>query len=379
MINNFANVNIDRVFDSLGIQLYARRPSIPILERGNSGALLYSTVENDGLHITVSGMTREYSGRYYCSTLKSSAIKLYLLLYFYANGNGLTDEIGYDEVSDLLGVHKKTVKAALEKLAEENYIEYYPDRYTFFCTILDYKDMYESRSIRHSGYITLNRELLDGILAISGINSLRCSILAIFKMLRNQFKSASKLPAAEIRMNEFTFNMPKYIRPYIVEKAISDTRAFFSSWKKRYDRFLFVLDKKFQAATIKQQIRAEGKDRIGKLLDGLNTLRQSVVKDFKTTGELSNDTLLKASSYQISEARLISSFNGDSVPEPKFNSDQKNDLLGLCTEYGIDIVLSAIVIYFDQYILTGIKPDNPGGLIRSIIKELISFNRELAI
>lgn len=376
MISNFANINIDKVFDALGIQLYAHRPSVPILEATRSSDYISSNVAEDGLHISISGMTREYSGKYYCTTLKSAAIKLYILLYFYTHSNGLTDEIGYNEISDLLGVHKKTVRAALKRLDQEEYIEFYPEKHTFFCRILNYKDMYEHKKIHHVGYITLNRELLNGILNVSGINSLRCSILSIFKLLRNQFKSATKLAAAEIRMNEFTFNMPKYVKPYIIEQSINEAKTFFSSCKKVYDKFIITLDHKYQASVIKQQLRKEGKEKINDYIAGINALRESALNDIQKGPGLSLETQMDALKYKINDIQLELSFDGKTIPELDFTSDQKNDLYGLCTEYNVEIILNAIGIYYNKYKLAGLKQSNPGGLIRSIIRELILLNQD---
>ena len=317
----------------------------------------------------IRGNTEVFDDGKYASTLKSSAIKLYMAMFFYCDSNGYAEELSYKELSEFIGVHQKTIKASLEALCNENYINYSKKNSRYFSTsINDYDKMYQVASSGGKGYITLSKEMLHDIVSVSGLNNLRCIIKVIFNAIYNQFKSASKLAATKITFENMRKCLPHYVKPFILREAISSVKTFFNNYSESYKEFIIVLDKKYQASALKEQLKADGKLRIPKLVDKLNILTDRINKDIDRYGEINYTTTAEL----LQEGLLLSPVTG-SIKKLDFNSSQKNDLLSLCTEYGVDLILGAIKTYYSEYIIKHIPIDNPGGLIRKIIKEFFDF------
>lgn len=367
-MNKFANININKVFDVLGIQIDKRRSMTEIFEYSKN-------IDSNSFYS--SGKKREYTGRFYSSTFKQSAVKLYLTLYFYANSHGVTEEIGYQEIADMMHINIKTVKASLSALSDKGYISVYqPTSKTFFAEILEYESMYKKGQHPSIGYITLNSDILFKIIELKGINSIRCAVTVIFRTLRNQFRSSSKTAAAEISIKNITWNLPKYIKPWIIKDALKQTKDLFDIRTGRFGRYIFILSEEYRASSIKAQIREDAKLKLNDIISKIDLIRKNTVDDIQRYGVLSTNTISEIIGTGISEEELISSYDKD-IPALNFNSSQRNDIAQICTEYNPSVVMMAVWNYFKNYCLKRIHIDNPGGLIRKIVKEYLLFGPKM--
>ena len=376
-MNSFANIYIDKVFDTLGVQLYDRRTTTEILESLPSDEALAAKLNPYSLYSRI--RSREYTGRYYAPTLKSAAIKLYITLYFYVNSKGETEEIGYDEMADLIGVDKKTIRASLDALQNKGFIEWMGNsRYSFFAWIKNYQEMYDQNRRPSVGYITLNKEILNKILSLKGINALRCTISVLFRTLRNQFKSVSKVPATELDIKTLSWNLPRYVKPGIIRESLSQAKEIFRISEGRFGKYIFLLEKEYRASEIKKQIRIKAKENIRDLITKVDQMAAAANNAISNKDELPDGWGYGMTEvpdmYELRDAYERNGEGRKGIPILEFNSDQRNDLVTLCTEYSIELVTNGILNFYRNYILKGVQLINPIGAIREIIREMITLN-----
>ena len=376
-MKNFANIPIDSIFRTLGVQLKQTK-NLEVLEieplyckncfRRLADSSACDTCPGNIHSVSVSGYTAKFDSSYN-RTLKSASIKLFILLFFYSDSNGIIDSVNIRSLSDYIGCNKKTVIASLRSLELAGYIDYEKRNSLFYdIQILNYQDMYKKAYQGGRGYVTMDKELLLDIMKIKDLNSLRCIIKLLFKASYNQIKSASKLAAAKVSFDTLKDSLPDYVKPHILRNAVSNVRAFFHSVNEDYKEFVVVLAEKYQGAVIKERLKADGKIKIPAFIKEFNEKIDRINKDIENGGNLSFESISYLSDNSIMLPPAVGKYPGLNI-----NSNVKNDLFNLCPQYGADSIIAALKIFFTEYIANHIRIENVGGLIRKILSERTEY------
>lgn len=378
-MKNFANVPIESVFKTLGIQMKQSRKTEVLEFKSFScsgcdkktliGDFVCNSCPYKPQSIKVKGYADMFDPKY-SKTLKSAAIKLYIALFFYCDSDGCGDSVSFKELADLIDVNVKTIKASLDALSKENYIIYDQENPRYFgFDIVDYREMYKKAFENGKGYVTLDQSILSDLMSVKDLNSLRCIIKIYFNASYNQYRSASKIAATKVSFAELRKSLPSYVKPFILRKAINDVGKFFENFRENYKEYVVVLGEKYQRQVIKERLKADGKVRIPDYIKKINDMISSANADVENNGAISFATNNKF----FADGLILPPVAGK-IPEIRFNSDQRNDLVNLCPEYGIENIINAIKTYFVEYILNRVKINNPGGLIRKILMEQTEYN-----
>lgn len=376
-MKHFANVPVDSVLNTLGIQL---KPShtievinfnLPYCDSCINSLIDSSACESCSYRpssVTVRGFKDSFDTKYN-RTLKSAAVKTFISLFFYADSTGCINNLDINTLADFIGCHKKTIVASLLSLEDVGYLslnKINPRLYDV--TILNYTKMYAKACNGGCGFITLDLATFTNIVNVKGLNTLRCLIKLFFNAAFNEIKSASKLAAARLSFKDLRKSLPPYVKPFILREALSQIRPFFCSVDKSYDTLIVVLDKKYQGKALKARIKEDAKSKFSDFIANFNRIIEKANAELKFSKHISLETKLN-----LEDLDIIQSPEGGLYPVMYLNSDTRNDLIDMAPEYGTDAIIDALKTLYAEYIAVYTKVTNIGGLIRKILMERTGY------
>lgn len=311
-------------------------------------------------------------------------IKLFLLLNFYANSNtGTTTLLSLNELAKRLKCHVKTIYSALRKLAANDMITYMENAETGYVNviILHLQDMYKRRGEGGKGYITFNTELLETLLSAKDINVLRAMLISLLETSTRIALSASKsLKEIQVSFSTLATAFPKSARPKDIRMACDKKGVFgelFDRASNDLRKTIFVkLKEGFDGKFVKQQVRLEAKKNIISEINAINEAVRNINTGIHEDGIVHiNDARVLLDEHDIDLFKTIDVVHPDkSLPLLDLNSDERNDCTTIAQDYGIDTVITAIRVFYENYLMPGNfkidKTKSIGGLIRRIVGEL---------
>lgn len=320
-------------------------------------------------------------------------INLYLILQFHANSNtGLTDLLSVKDLAEQLSCTTKTVYRSLDILEQGDFIQVTgrPEFGYVSVQILNIGDMYKRRGEGGKGYFVCNQDLLQVFLETKAIAVLRASLTAMIVFATKQTFSASKIvDRVRIGLNEIAMSFPVSSRLCDI-KAACDASGSFGSLFERVNpdlkKSIFIkLQQNYDAKQIKQQIRVKAKQAIFAEIDEIN----DIIRDINT--DIHEDNMIHAMNaghlwrHRINVWDCLDPMHQTTMlPLLELTSDVKNDCLTIAQDYGIDTVIDALRLYYQQYKLSDAvhfvvdKAKSLGGLIWTIVMELCQMKTATA-
>ena len=373
----FANIPVDSVLKTLGIQLKPSR-SVEVINFNlpYCDSCIKSLVDQsacDGClckpsSVTVRGFKDSFDTKYN-RTLKSAAVKAFISLFFYADSTGHIDSLDISSLAKFIGCHKKTIAASLHTLEEIGYVALTRvNPLLYDIAILDYTNMYAKACNGGRGYVTLDLTTLTSIVKIKGLNPLRCLIKLFFSAAYNELKTASKLAATRLSFTGLRESLPPYVKPFILREALNQVRPFFHSVDEACDNLIVVLEKRYQGKTLKSRIKEEAKLKISDFLSRFNNIIDTANDELHTSKHISIET-----EHNLIDINVTQSPEGGLYPPLYLNSDTRNDLIAMAPEYGVEAIICALKTLYSEYLAVYTKVTNIGGLIRKILMERTEY------
>lgn len=314
-----------------------------------------------------------------------SQVNLYLMLQFYANSNtGLTDLLSVHDLADQLSCTTKTVYRSLDILEQGNFIQVTgrPESGYVSVQILNIGDMYKRRGEGGKGYFVCNRDLLQVLLGAKAIAVLRASLTAMIVFATKQTFSASKIvDRVRIGLHEIAMSFPISSRLCDI-KAACDADGSFGSLFERVNPDLkksicIKLQQNYDAKQIKQQVRIKAKRAIFDEIDEINGIIRDINTDIYQDNMIHSWNASYLWQHHINLWDCLDPMHQTTMlPLLDLTSDVKNDCLTIAQDFGIDTVIDALRLYYQNYMLSDMvnfvvdKTKSLGGMIRKIVMEL---------
>lgn len=255
--------------------------------------------------------------------LSKIQVKQMILYHFLGvDKNGIVKNIDEKSVANYLGCDIKTVRNNNERLIELNYIIFSRiDRFTINVILVDYKSYHLPSSRGGRGYITMSKELLDELLIIDNVNTLRLEIRNLIKFDDMNIDNIN-ITSSKYTYKQISRFLPSYIN-YIslIKDLLKDSSD------------LFHVD-----------IQDDGIEF--KLKDKYNS---KITKD-----NLKNQIYSNIFDFCIDNGFL-------------FSDKELEDLLQMGMQYSCQAVIGAVEYIDKNYYLRGKDVNNVCGLVRTII------------
>lgn len=350
----FANISIEKIAVLLGIQMDGRNA---VIKKDKNNTIRY---------------------------LKN-AIKTYLLLNFHANSNtGITGLLSVEKLAEQVSCTLRTIYQALRDLEDGGLLKVLqaPEYGYVVVQLTGLNEMYKRRGEGGKGYFTCSKELLQVFLRIEGIAILRTTLTAMIETVLATINSASKiLSGVQVTMKTFQASFPASARPSDVKKACMENGIFgtlFSRTEPDLKRSIYVkLQEAYDAKQIKQEIQIKASRAISDEIDQINNAIRGANLGIHEDGMIHcHDTALLLK-HRIDIWNFLDPMH-HAAPLPLLNMTSADiyNCSVIAQDCGIDMIIDAIRIYYQNYLLSNsvdFTPDKNrslGGLIRSIVQEL---------
>lgn len=320
-------------------------------------------------------------------------INLYLILQFHANSNtGLTDLLSVKDLAEQLSCTTKTVYRSLDILEQGGFIQVTgrPESGYVSVQILNIGDMYKRRGEGGKGYFICNQDLLRVFLGTKAIAVLRASLTAMIVFATKQTFSASKIvDRVRIGLNEIAMSFPVSSRLCDI-KAACDADGNFGSLFERVNpdlkKSIYIkLQQSYDAKQIKQQVRIQAKRAIFHEIDEINDIIRDINTDIYQDNMIHSWNASHLWQHHINLWDCLDPMHQTTMlPLLDLTSDVKNDCLTIAQDFGIDTVIDALRLYYQNYKLSDVvhfvvdKAKSLGGLIRTIVMELCQMKTATA-
>ncbi len=299
----------------------------------------------------------------YKPRLKSNSIKLFLLFHFYHPDRfGIIRNIDMRILSRQLNCDIKTIQNNLNILSRYSYISFSKTAaYTFNLCLNDYQNYYLPANKGGRGFFVLSKELLNELLNINNLLSLRIFLRELIEI--DNLNAKGPFTAVSKTYKELKLSLPDYCKPCIIRKSMdSKNKIFDISFKDNVIRF--EINDMYNARKQKSDCYDYHINQLNKFITDFNQTATYI--NTTTTApskyiQFFDDTKLRKSEYDHYKLLILKDF-------------EIEDLAQLAVQYSYDLVLNAFSEVYKNYILFNKKVLNLGGLIRTIItSQYINF------
>lgn len=262
--------------------------------------------------------------------LRLSRLQLSQFILFHFLGvdkNGIIKNISINEMAEILDCTRKSVLNNIEILTKLGYIMSSRglEEDLINIGIINYKDYFLEQSDGGTGYIEISKDLLDEIVSIKNVNSLRVLLRQLIAYDNTNYIPDSKRPA-KFTYRQYSNFLPDYINyKAIIDKNIANTQNVFDI-KKEKNVVRFQLKDDYNIKLNKRNIEKQNRTIIEKYVDTF---------DLK-------------------------------IPEI-------DNLVQMSLSYGVEKIENALLEIKEYYIDNNEYIFNLGGLVRRVIEENIRY------
>lgn len=286
--------------------------------------------------------------------LKSNAIKLLLYFHFLRpDENGIIKNVSLKNTASYLKCDIRTIYNNMKLLDSYGYI-----KYTRTCEgtrnvlILSYKDAFKKAAEGGRGYIVVNKPLLDKLLLIDNIITLRLFIRNLVEL-----DSYNKDDSAPINMitksyRELKRELPSYCKKSIITKALSNKEELFFV-RKTETGITFTLNEEYIG---KRKRKEHTKYCTYQLNKFINELNESIRR--QREGTLDNADSYYAMLYSYINPRFITI-----LPDDIYNLAQ------LAVYFSLEQVKEALLLAWEYYQLKDQEIESYGAVVRTFIEK----------
>ena len=287
--------------------------------------------------------------------LKSNAIKLLLYFHFLRpDDNGIIKNISLKDTAGFLRCDLRTVYNNMKLLDSYGYIKY-TKTYdgTRNVLILAYKDAFKKADEGGRGYVVINKPLLDKLIMIEDIITLRLFIRNLVELdsLNKKDESAS-INMITKSYKELKRELPSYCKKNIINKALSyKDKVFFI--KKEDNGITFTLNEEYIGKRKRKEQTKYCTYQLNKFIKALN---ESIRRQKDDSLDINDPN------YDI----LYSHIN------PKFINVLPNEvyeLAHLAVYYSLEQVKEALCLAWEYYMLKNEEIESYGAVVRTFIEK----------
>ena len=306
----------------------------------------------------------------YQHTLKSHSIKLLLLYHFLQpDAHGMIKDVSIKGLAELIGCTTATIRANNKVLKEYGYCYISEsglyDNHINVC-LPEYKDYHKTAAEGGRGYITMSASMMEKILGIKGLNTLRLNLKGIIETDNASFGNTEnpEMSAATASYKKLRGFLPDYCKRNVIIKALQQ------------DNSIFDLAYHDNAVTFHIHPEFAQKNMRGSMLENEEASMKEYIDNLNRTLSMAGESYIKGAD-PIVDACIESYGIADSYKHPLFELSDKDykDLASMCVQYNRDIVQSAVITAYNNYTLLGREIRNFGGMIRAIIRRRLSASR----
>lgn len=309
----------------------------------------------------------------YQETLKSNAIKLLLAYHFLQpNAYGMVEDISIKGLSELVGCTPATVRASNLTLSEYGYCYVCESgRYDGCINIIlpEYKNYHKTAAEGGRGYITMSSDMMRKILAMEGVNTLRLNLKGILEVDSSSCRSMEdpELASATATYKKLRGFLPDYCKRNIIIKALQKDSSIFSF--DCNDKYVtFNINKEFAQKNVRSSMLENEEMEMKSYIENFNKTLFMAGKEYIQGADPLADARL--SSYHIAAA---SGYTLLGLSEKDYK-----DLASMCIQYSRDMVQKAVITVYNDYTVHGTEIRNFGGIVRTIIRSMLSADRAAA-
>ncbi len=309
----------------------------------------------------------------YQETLKSNAIKLLLAYHFLQpNAYGLVEDISIKGLAELVGCTAATIRACNKTLSEYGYCCVCESgRYDGCINIIlpEYKNYHKTAAEGGRGYITMSSDMMRKILGLQGVNTLRLNLKGILEVDSSSCRSTEdpELASATATYKKLRGFLPDYCKRNVIIKALQKNSSIFS-FDCNDKSVTFNINKEFAQKNVRSSMMQNEEAEMKSYIANLNQTLFMAGKEYIQGADPLADARL--ASYHIAAA---SGYTLLGLSEKDYK-----DLASMCIQYSRDMVQKAVITVYNDYTVHGTEIRNFGGIVRTIIRSMLSADRAAA-
>lgn len=293
----------------------------------------------------------------YKPRLKSNSIKLLLLLHFYNPDKfGIIKNLDTKTLASQLNCDIKTIRNNVKILCQYSYISYSKvDTYKFNLCLNDYQNYYLPANKGGRGFFVLSKELLNEILSIDNLLSLRIHLRELIEI--DNLNAKGPFTAVSKTFKELQLSLPDYCKPCIIKKSISAGSRIFDVLIKT-SSIRFEINDSFNARKQKAECYNFYIEKFNQFITEFN----------QAATYLNTNTATAPQQFvKFFNSNYLSDLKADHYKLLYFKDFEIEDLAQLSVQYSYEIVCDALSHVYQDYVLYDKKIINLGGLVRTII------------
>ncbi len=301
----------------------------------------------------------------YKPRLKNNAIRLLLLLHFLRPDQyGIIQDIDCHELASELNCNIKTVFHNLEILSTYHYISYSKlEPYKINLCLSDIESYYLPAQKGGRGFLVMSKELLQKILALPNLLSLRIHLRELIELdtlsIKTPFYAISK------KYSDLKRLLPEYCKPCMIRSSLKDCNDIFDMSFEEY-LIRFELQEQFNSKFQKDKLYQEYLTSFENFLLEFNA-EIPKINTSTSRNPIFDDFLHCDASFTPDEFSLI-----------QWTDIDLEDLAQLALQYSYNRILWALSIVYRTYMIPKRKITNLGGLLRTIVLAQFHTSKQAA-
>ncbi len=305
----------------------------------------------------------------YQPTLKSNALKLFLLYHFLQpDAQGFIKDVNLKSLAETVGCTLATIQASNKVLQEYNYCYIgnsglHNNHISIF--LPEYKNYHKTAAEGGRGYITMSSDMLKDLIGIPSLNTLRLNLKGILEVDNASYSHTQNdtYSAVETTYERLRGFLPSYCKNNVIRKALEQNDSIFDL--SFYDKGVsFTIHEKYAQKKMRNAMMEDTKENIIGFVDNINNVIDAV-----------QDASHPAEKEKLAE--ILSTMHIESsqkYPSLSLRLTDYEDLASLALQYNLHMVHEAIIHIYNNYIAANHPVDTFGALARTIIRNH-SFSR----
>lgn len=306
----------------------------------------------------------------YQHTLKSCSIKLLLIYHFLQpDAHGMIKDVSVKGLAKLIGCTTATVRANNKALEEYGYCYICKsglyDNHINVC-LPEYKNYHKTAAEGGRGYITMSASMMEKILDIKALNTLRLNLKGIIETDNASFGNTEnpEMSAATASYKKLRGFLPDYCKRNVIIKALQQDNSIFDL-TYHDNAVTFHIHPEFAQKNMRESMLENEEASMKGYIDNLNRTLSRAGEGYIKGADPIVDAHMAG--YGIANASRHTSL--------VLSDKDYKDLASMCVQYNRDIVQNAIITAYNNYTLLGREIRNFGGMIRAIIRRCLSASR----
>ena len=309
----------------------------------------------------------------YQETLKSNAIKLLMVYHFLQpNASGMVTDISIKGLAEMVGCTTATVRACNKTLSGYGYCHTCESGIYDGCINIilpEYRDYHKTAAEGGRGYITMSSGMMHKILGLQGVNTLRLNLKGILEIDSSSASSTEdpELASATATYKKLRGFLPDYCKRNVIVRALQQDSSIFKC--DFYERAVtFHTSREFVQKNMRSEMLKSEEAEMKSYIDTLNQTLSQAGRTYLHGADPLADARLE--DYHIA---MAGGYELLSLSEKDYK-----DLASMCVQYSRDMVRKAVISVYNDYTLHGTEIRNFGGIVRTIIRAMLSADRAAA-